>query len=226
MVIPIYDEGPLARMRRPYVMYGLIAFNALVFLFQAGASEDIQNTMLRNFSLFPVAIVSDVMTGGAFPPVLGLLTYMFLHAGWLHIIFNMLFLWVFGDNIEDALGRGRFFAFYLLCGIASGLAYVISDTTATGPLIGASGAVAGVIGAYLMLRPCAKVRVLIGPIPMSIHAYWVIGFWVLSQVWHIVASDQPGVAWWAHLGGLVSGAFLVVVMRRPGVTLFECLPWR
>jgi membrane associated rhomboid family serine protease len=223
MVIPIYDEDPLARDTRPYVTYGIIVVNVLVFLFQAGANDAIQGAILQNFAVFPATVADRAENLSVFPPILTLLTYMFLHAGWLHIGFNMLFLWVYGDNVEDALGSVRFFFFYFLCGIASASAYIVSAPNMTGPLIGASGAIAGVVGAYLMLRPCARVKVLIGPIPVSLDAFWVIGFWALTQVWHVLAHDQPGVAWWAHIGGLVAGALLVVVMRQPGVELFECM---
>src|SRR5215470_13673003 len=186
MVIPLYDDDPLERERAAYVVYAIIALNVLVFLIQLVADDDIQVAMLRNFALFPAAIGGGVATGAMLPPVLTFVTYMFLHGSWLHIIFNLLFLWVFGDNIEDALGRLRFLAFYLLCGIIGGLAYTLSDPTAMTPLIGASGAVAGVVGAYLVLRPCARIEVLLlGLIPMKLDAFWVIGFWALTQVYHV-----------------------------------------
>ena len=223
MVIPIYDEDPLARGTRPYVTYGIIITNVVVFLLQLGSNEGIQLAVLQNFAVFPATVADRAENLSVFPPVVTLMTYMFLHAGWLHIIFNMLFLWVYGDNVEDALGSVRFFFFYFLCGVASAAAYIVSAPNIMGPLIGASGAVAGVVGAYLMLRPCARVKVLIGPIPVGVDAFWVIGFWALTQVYHVLAHDQPGVAWWAHLGGLIAGALLVVVMRPPDVELFECM---
>jgi membrane associated rhomboid family serine protease len=224
MVIPLYDDDPLDRERPAYVTYAIIALNVVIFLLQLGASDDFQVAMLRNFALYPAALAGNFASGGALPTALTLVTYMFLHGGWLHIIFNLLFLWVFGDNIEDALGHLRYAVFFLLCGIAGGLAYCFSDPTATSPLIGASGAVAGVVGAYLILRPCARVEVLLlGIIPMKLDAFWVIGMWALSQIWHVLISDQPGVAWWAHVGGLATGALLVVVMRQPGVELFDCV---
>ena len=223
MVIPIYDNDPLEKSHRAYVTFALIVLNIAIFLVQESASDKTSTLMLVNFALFPVAVTGDAVTGGFMPPSFTLLTYMFLHGGWLHIGFNMLFLWVYGDNVEDALGSVRFFFFYFLCGIASASAYIVSAPNMTGPLIGASGAVAGVVGAYLMLRPCARVKVLIGPIPVSLDAFWVIGFWALTQIWHVLVHDQPGVAWWAHIGGLAAGALLVVVMRQPGVELFECM---
>jgi membrane associated rhomboid family serine protease len=141
----------------------------------------------------------------------------------MHIGGNMLFLWVFGDNVEDAVGHGRFLAFYLLCGLAGGVAYLVSDPHSTVPLIGASGAIAGVVAAYLMMRPCAKVEVLVFWIPMALAAYWVLGFWVAMQLWHIVQHAQDGTAWWAHIGGLLAGGTLILFLRQPGVRLFECV---
>jgi membrane associated rhomboid family serine protease len=223
MVIPIYDEDPLARDTRPYVTYGIIITNVVVFLLTFGSNEGVQSAVLQNFAVFPATVADRAENLSVLPPIATLTTYMFLHAGWLHLLFNMLFLWVYGDNVEDALGSVRFALFYFLCGIASAAAYIVSAPNVMGPLIGASGAVAGVVGAYLMLRPCARVKVLIGPIPVGVDAFWVIGFWALTQVWHVLVHDRPEVAWWAHIGGLVAGALLVIVMRQPDVELFECM---
>jgi membrane associated rhomboid family serine protease len=149
---------------------------------------------------------------------------MFLHGGWLHVLLNMLFLFVFGDNIEDALGRARFIAFYLLCGIAGGAAHVLASPQSNIPLVGASGAIAGVIAAYMMIRPCAKITVLVfGFIPIRLASYWVLGFWALTQIWHVFSLEKSDTAWWAHVGGLAAGAILIVVMRPAGVALFECM---
>jgi membrane associated rhomboid family serine protease len=164
------------------------------------------------------------VTGGFMPPSFTLVTYMFLHGGWMHLIFNMLFLWVFGDNIEDALGRGRFLVFYLVCGIAGGGAHVLASPGSNVPLVGASGAIAGIVAAYLMLRPCAKITVLIfGFVPIKLASYWVLGFWVLTQVWHVFSLEKSDTAWWAHVGGLAAGALLITVLRPAGVTLFACM---
>jgi membrane associated rhomboid family serine protease len=134
----------------------------------------------------------------------------------------MLFLFVFGDDIEEVLGHWRFLAFYFACGIGAGLAFVLSDPKSTTELIGASGAVAGVIAAYLMFRPCEKVTCLLGIIPLRLRAYWVIGSWAVWQVIEAYSRSQDGVAYWAHVGGLITGAILFVVMRPAGVPLFEC----
>jgi membrane associated rhomboid family serine protease len=224
MVIPIYDNDPLEKSHRPYVNWVLIALNIAIFLVQVGSTDKAATQILLNFALFPVAVTGDAITGGFMPPSFSIFTYMFLHGGWSHIFFNMLFLWVFGDNIEDALGHARYLAFYLLCGMAGAAAHVLALPESNVPLVGASGAIAGVIAAYLMIRPCAKVTVLIFlAIPIRLASYWVLGFWVLTQVWHVMSEASGDTAWWAHIGGLVAGAVLVTVMRQPGVLLFECM---
>jgi membrane associated rhomboid family serine protease len=140
----------------------------------------------------------------------------------MHVFGNMIFLFVFGDDIEEALGHWRFLAFYLACGICSGLAFVASDPSSTTGLIGASGAVAGVIAAYLLFRPCAKVTCLLGLIPLRLRAYWIIGIWAVWQFIDAAGRVDDGVAYWAHVGGLITGAILFVMMRPAGVRLFEC----
>jgi membrane associated rhomboid family serine protease len=147
---------------------------------------------------------------------------MFLHGSILHIVGNMVFLWVFGDDIEEALGHGRFLAFYLACGVCAGIAFVLSDPNSSIELIGASGAIAGVLAAYLLFRPCAKVTVLIIWLPVRVRSFWVIGGWAIWQFYEIANRVQDGVAYWTHVGGLVAGAILFVLMRPPGVELFEC----
>jgi membrane associated rhomboid family serine protease len=151
-----------------------------------------------------------------------LLTYMFLHGDILHLLSNMLFLWVFGDNVEDAMGHLKFIVFYLACGVAGGLAHSLALPTSKLPLIGASGAVAGVIGAYLILHPRVMVWVLAFRfIPLRISAAWVLGVWVATQLFMVLLGQPDQVAWWAHIGGMVTGAILILFMRRPGVPLFD-----
>jgi rhomboid family protein len=224
MVIPLYDSDPLERSRRAYVNWVLIATCVVIYLIQAGGTDNTETIIIRNFALFPVALTGDAITGGALPPTLSVLTYMFLHGGWLHLFFNMLFLFTFGDNIEDALGHGRYLAFYLLCGIGAGFVHAMTSPSSNVPLVGASGAIAGVVAAYLMLRPCAKVTVLaFGAIPLRLGSAWVLGFWILVQVWHVLINEKGDTAWWAHVGGLAIGALLITVMRPRGVPLFECM---
>jgi membrane associated rhomboid family serine protease len=224
VVIPIYDNDPLEKSHRAYVTFVLIALNVAIYSVQDAASDYTSTMLLVNFALFPVAVSGDAVTGGFMPPSFSVVTYMFLHGGWMHLLSNMLFLWVFGDNIEDALGRGRFLAFYLLCGVAGGAAHVLAAPQSNVPLVGASAAIAGVIAAYLMIRPCAKITVLIfGFVPIRLASYWVLGFWILTQVWHVFSLEKSDTAWWAHVGGLLAGAVLITVMRPSGVLLFECM---
>jgi membrane associated rhomboid family serine protease len=223
VVIPIYDNDPLERSHRAYVTFTLIAINIAIFAFMDGTSDKVSTQMLLNFALFPVAFSGEAVTGGFFPPSLTIVTYMFLHGGWLHVLLNMLFLFVFGDNIEDAIGRGRFLAFYVLCGMAGGAAHVFAAPQSNIPLVGASGAIAGIIAAYMMIRPCAKITVLIfGFIPIRLASYWVLGFWAISQLWHVFSLEKSDTAWWAHVGGLAAGAILITIIRPAGVRLFQC----
>jgi membrane associated rhomboid family serine protease len=160
---------------------------------------------------------------GWLPPIATLLTYQFFHADLGHIFGNMIFLWVFGDDIERALGRARYLAFYLICGIAGGLMFVANDPRSNIELIGASGAIAGVVVAYVMLRPCARVTVLIGVIPLRISAYWVVGLFVITQLWNLGSASKSEVAYWCHFGGMVAGAILFPLMKPAGLKLFQCL---
>ncbi len=226
MFIPLSDDNPLDHVIRPYVTWALIAANVVVFVvFQSGYVVEAEQAALLGFGMIPSVIhdVKDLPPGYALVPENAtLLTYMFLHGGWFHLIGNMMFLWVFGDNVEDAMGHVRFLAFYLLCGVAGGLAHALMLPGSDAPLIGASGAVAGVIAAYLMLHPRVKLWVLVlMRIPLRLSAIWVLGAWVAFQVWNVIAMTDDGTGWWAHLGGLIAGALLVLVMRRRGVPLFD-----
>ena len=219
MVLPLYDDNPFKLPVKPIVTWLLILANVLVFLVELGGSDAETQAIAVVFGVTPAALL-----GGVTPsPVLTLVTYMFIHADAAHIFGNMIFLWVFGDDVEEALGRRRFLLFYLLCGIIGALAFVASDPTFEGPLIGASGAISGVVVAYVMWRPCAKVTVLVSIIPLRISAFWVIGAFALTQLWNLEAAGKSNVAYWCHLGGMLAGAVLFPLMRRPGVQLFECV---
>jgi membrane associated rhomboid family serine protease len=211
---------PLEGKSVPFVNYGLMAANIIVFVIALGFSPAANERFEQAFGFMPELFFYDPGLGHTVP----ILTYMFVHDGWEHIIGNMLFLWIFGDNIEDAVGHLRYLAFYLMCGFAAALVHGFIDPHSTVALVGASGAIAGIVAAYLLLRPCAKIEVLIFfIIPKAIHAYWVLGFWVLMQVWEVLKHASDGVAWWAHIGGLASGALLILVMRKPGVELLACM---
>lgn len=228
--IPISDRNPLRSIRFQWVTSALIAFNVLMFVVSSvepGASN------AATFAVVPHELFQVRLFGGNargpfdtlnVPEGVTLLSYMFLHGDLLHLLSNMLFLWVFGDNIEDAVGHTRFLLFYLLCGVAGGLAHAVMLPDSKLPLIGASGAVAGVIGAYLLLHPRVMVWVLAFRfIPLQIPAALVLGVWVVTQFLMVfaVSTGPQQVAWWAHIGGMVAGALLIVVMRRPGIRLLD-----
>lgn len=221
MVFPLYDENPLGRARLPVVTWTLIAINIVVFLAMIASDDARRVALIRAFGLVPAALTHS-WSGGNFWPEATLVTSMFVHASWGHIIGNMIYLWVFGDDIEDALGPLRFIGFYLLAGIAATLAFVAANPSSTIPLVGASGAIAGVLAAYMMLRPCAKVSVLVVRIVVRLPAYLVIGGWLLLQLFDFLGSTEDDVAYLAHLGGLVAGAALFWVLRPAGVKLFLC----
>lgn len=227
MFVPVYDYNPLRYYKTAWMTRALIAVNVAVFLFfQSGFFlADGMRLAAVTFGITPDLIARDIpilKDYGFVPPEITFVTYMFLHGGWLHLIGNMLFLWVFGDNVEDAMGRLRFLAFYLLCGIAGGFAHYLSVPGSRQPLVGASGAVAGIIAAYLMLHPHVKVWVLaLGRIPVKLPAMWLLGFWALLQVGSVLLNFESQISWWAHVGGLAAGAALIVLMRRPGVPLFD-----
>ena len=223
MVLPIYDDNPFSPPVKPVVSWGLIAVNLAILLYEMGASQLALDRIIDSFSLTPAAFIGDIGARGWVPAFLTIITYQFFHADLTHVVGNMIFLWVFGDDVERVLGRGRYLAFYLLCGVIGGLVFVANDPHSTIELIGASGAVAGVVVGYVMLRPCAKITVLLGIIPLRISAYWVVGLFVISQLWNLGASSKSEVAYWCHFGGMLGGALLFPLLKPRGVRLFQCL---
>ena len=223
MVVPIYDDNPFAPPVKPVVTWCLIAANLAIYFYEIAASQLALDRMLDTFSLTPAAFTGDIAARGWLPAWATVITYQFFHADIAHIVGNMVFLWVFGDDIERAVGRWRFLAFYLLCGVVGGLAFVANDPQSRIELIGASGAIAGVVVAYVMLRPCAKITVLLGIIPLRISAYWVVGLFVLTQLWNLGASSKSEVAYWAHFGGMLAGALLFPLIKPSQVKLFQCM---
>jgi len=223
MVLPIYDDNPFSPPVKPVVSWGLIAVNLAILLYEMGASQLALDRIIDSFSLTPAAFIGDIGARGWVPAFLTIITYQFFHADLTHVVGNMIFLWVFGDDVERVLGRGRYLAFYLLCGVIGGLVFVANDPHSTIELIGASGAVAGVVVGYVMLRPCAKITVLLGIIPLRISAYWVVGLFIISQLWNLGASSKSEVAYWCHFGGMLGGAVLFPLLKPRGVRLFQCL---
>jgi membrane associated rhomboid family serine protease len=227
LFVPIWDLNPLKSVRYQYVTMTILVINVLIYF---GVESDL---LLHTPAGFVDALSpkpGHVVPMGAFlrhfDEQYKLLTYMFLHGSALHLLFNMLFLFVFGDNVEDAMGHVRFILFYAFCGVAAALVYSFVSDAPDVPLIGASGAVSGVIGAYLMLHPNVRVWVLVPfpklPLfPLRLSAAFVIGVWILFQIASAVYLQPQTVAWWAHVGGFFTGAILVIFMKRPDVPLFD-----
>jgi membrane associated rhomboid family serine protease len=228
LFIPLRDDNSLKSIPFQYVTVGLIAVNILVFILEVSG---LSHAAVASFAVTPRELLGGTALlapssfsedGYAIGEEATLLTYMFFHADVFHLVGNMLFLWVFGDNVEDAMGHLRFLVFYLACGVFAALfhAWMLPDSDL--PLIGASGAVAGVIAAYLMLHPRVGVWVLaFKVIPLRITAGLALGVWIALQVVMVAMPDMGPVAWWAHIGGLIAGAVLILFMRRPGVPLFD-----
>jgi membrane associated rhomboid family serine protease len=223
MFIPLYDENPNDPLFYPFVTRALVVANLLVFaLFQTGLVTPRPWAAILGFGFIPGTLTNDLATGAEMvPPAFTLVTYMFLHGGWMHLFGNLLFLWIFGDNVEHAMGRVRFLLFYLACGVAGGVAHYLSNPGSTAPLVGASAAIAGVVAAYVLLFPHAKIWVLfLMRIPLRLAARWVLGTWIAFQIVNALsATPDDQIAWWAHVGGVAAGAVLVVFLRRPGVPL-------
>jgi membrane associated rhomboid family serine protease len=218
--IPLHDDTPLSVIRFQFVTFAIIALNIIIFLATgAFSTQAFQSSVADGFGLIPYELVR-VFEGqkhiGPIPEVFALITSMFLHGGWLHLLGNMIFLWVFADNVEDAFGYAGFIFFYLLCGLAGGLTHVFMMQQSGQPLIGASGAVSGILASYLVLFPRARVWVLLFMrIPVPLPAFWVLSGWFLLQVVSLVgAGVGEEVAWWAHIGGFVAGLVLTLLLRN------------
>ncbi len=224
MIIPIRDDNPTQTIS--WVTMGLIIANILAFVYELSLGAGL-DTFIREYAMTPYLVVqfSSIST------CLTLLTSMFLHGGWIHIIGNMLYLWIFGNNIEDTLGHGRFLIFYLLCGLGGAIGHLFSNPNSTIPSLGASGAIAGVLAAYLVLYPWTSIDVAI-PIFIFIKiirlpAIIVIGFWFFLQllsgytaVTTPVMQPSGGIAWFAHIGGFLTGLLLILIFpkkRKPRV---------
>ena len=225
MVMPLRDDDT-DRRTVPIVTYALIAVNILVWLIELGLGEK----FINGFSTVPFEIthntdlvgmqtihaggqsISIRLYPGPTPIYLTLLFSMFMHASWLHIGGNMLYLWIFGDNIEDRVGSVKFLLFYLLCGLAANAADIMFKADSIIPSLGASGAIAGVLGAYLVLFPKRKVKVLVARQVVTMPAFIVLGLWILLQVFSqisVVGGQTGGLAYMAHIGGFVAGVALI-----------------
>lgn len=225
MFIPLHDANRLKHIKRQYVTLGIIGLNVLVW-----CAMSLGGTGLTQAAAFSLGYIPSVAYELAvLPPELELvptpltyITYSFLHADLLHLGGNMLFLWVFGDNVEDALGHLRYLIFYLACTVAGAAFHGMIMPESQAPLIGASGAVAGVIAAYLVLHPRVKLWVLaFARIPLRVPAYLALLLWIGTQLVMFAVDRENQVSWAAHIGGIIAGMILVAPMRRRGVPLFD-----
>ena len=220
-MIPIRDRNPTRGT--PFVNIGLIGVNLAAFLYEVSLGPRVE-TLFLSYGIVPADVLSAFFGYQYIDAVVPFFTSMFLHGGWLHLAGNMLYLWIFGDNIEDKLGHGRYLAFYIVCGVVAGGLHVFIDPGSIIPTVGASGAISGVLGAYLLLFPRARVLTVI-PIFFFIQlaelpALIVLGFWFIMQFLYGMISlgyetgGMGGVAWWAHIGGFVAGMVIILPFRK------------
>lgn len=223
-MIPLKDDTP--RFSTPFVTYFIIILNALVFFFELMVGTEghrALNSLMYEFGIVPArvtAVLSGTPNLNLSAAIIPVFTSMFLHAGWAHIFFNMLFLWIFGDNIEDYLGHFKFLIFYLLSGMAAGFLHILVNWNSTLPSVGASGAIAGVMGGYLVLYPRARVLFWVFFVfTVWVPAWLFLGYWFLVQFLSGTATaiattgqSTGGVAFWAHIGGFVAGIVLIKIM--------------
>lgn len=225
-MIPLHDDNPTERF--PFVTILFIVMCIAVFLYQNSLPEKLADVFVFQYAAIPAVVFGTGFLpeeiSPAIPAGLTLLSSMFLHGGWMHLMGNMLYLWIFGNNIEDAMGHAKYVAFYVLCGVIAALSHALTDPASQIPMVGASGAISAVLGAYLLLFPRAHVLVLLPAIGMTrVPAGIVLGMWFVTQLISggmSVGATGGGVAFFAHIGGFVAGMALVGLFKRPEVPFF------
>jgi membrane associated rhomboid family serine protease len=229
--IPLHDANALKHIKVQYVTLLLIIVNVLVWLFftsPINVSDDAMRAAVYSYGFIPVIASGELslpLELQRIPPLASYVTYAFLHGNFMHLAGNMLFIWVFGDNVEDAMGHVRYLFFYVCCAAAGAFVHALVLPQSEAPLIGASGSAAGVITAYLLLHPRVKVWVLaLGRIPLRLSALWVIGIWIAFQFASFAMAGEEQVSFAAHVGGIAAGAVLLPVLKRRGVALFDRKP--
>ena len=225
-MIPLRDDQP--SFSTPFINYFLIVLNVLIFLWEASVGPRALNGFLNQFGAIPhhtIAVLTGNSHASPVTAILPLLTSMFLHGSFLHVGGNMLFLWIFGDNVEDYLGHFPYLVFYLLSGLAAAITHILLNAGSRTPIIGASGAIAGVMGAYFILYPKARVLVWFPPIFFfHVPAWLMLGYWFVVNFFSGAATSiaetsqsSGGIAFWAHVGGFVAGMLMVKIFsERPG----------
>ena len=228
LALPLYDDTP--RRNPPIITYALIGVCVAVFLWQSGLSSRGATNAVYSYGMVPAVLFGTKHLSSQLhrvPAAATIITSMFLHGGLLHLAGNMLYLWIFGRGVETTLGAFRYLALYLLCGIVAALTQAFVDPTSDVPMIGASGAIAGVLGAYLLLYPRSNVVVFIWIIIIvrliTVPAPILLGLWFLLQLMSATsaAAGEPGVAFWAHVGGFCAGMLLVMMLRRREVRMLQ-----
>ncbi|MDO8837337.1 MAG: rhomboid family intramembrane serine protease [Parvibaculum sp.] len=227
-MFPVSDDNP--EPGTPIVTWALIAACVAVFFWQMSLPPGADELAVYHYGLIPGVLFGSVAMADAPLPAWGtVISSMFMHGSLMHLAGNMLYLWIFGDNVELAMGRVRFIIFYVVCGAAAALTHAFLVPGSTIPLVGASGAISGVLGAYLLLYPRARVRVVFIPLPLIllrtfyVPALIVLGLWFVIQVVSGLGSDieEAGVAFWAHVGGFVAGGLLIPFFKRRDVPFFH-----
>ncbi|MDB5550659.1 MAG: rhomboid family intrarane serine protease [Rhizobium sp.] len=226
MFVPLYDVNALKHIRVQYVTISIIVINVAIWLVTGfAATDEFSGRASMGLGYIPALIFDNRHLDPSLyivPEDFTYVTYAFLHGDFWHIATNMLFLWVFGDNVEDAMGHVKFLIFYLLCAAAAAWFHGYLDPHSTGPLIGASGAISGVVASYFLLHPKVRIWVLIlWRIPLPLPAFIPLIFWILQQFYMLVVDNEGNVSWAAHAGGILSGLVLTPVLKRWAVPLFD-----
>jgi len=225
-MIPISDDNPTRIV--PFFTWAIILACIGVFVWQVSLGESAEERLINAYGFVPDSLLGSgrIRMLEAPAPALTLFTSMFMHGSWLHLAGNMLYLWIFGNNVEDVMGHIRFLLFYLICGVAAALAHGLSNPDSTIPMLGASGAISGVLAAYVLVYPAARVTVIL-PLgvllyPVKIAAFFVVGFWFVIQLISAAIADpsQPGVAFLAHVGGFIAGLVLTPFFKYSDIPLF------
>jgi membrane associated rhomboid family serine protease len=225
-MIPISDDIPARQT--PFFTWAIIAACVAVYIWEVRQGPHM-DAVFGDYGFTPKSLMSPPLSPAeetGWSALTNIFTSMFVHGSIWHLTGNMLYLWIFGNNIEDAMGHARFVLFYLLCGVAAALTMAFMDPASTVPMVGASGAISGALGAYILLFPRARVTVVVPIViifyPFRISAVWVVGVWFAMQLFSAAAStpDSPGVAWWAHIGGFAAGLVLTPFLKSSHVPFF------
>ena len=224
-MIPISDDNPTKLT--PVVTLALIVACVAVYAWQFHLQGNDYGDFMLHYGFTPSSLMSPQFEANSIPSVpavVSIFTAMFLHGGLLHLAGNMLYLWIFGHTIDDAMGHARFLVFYLLSGVAAAMTMAFMDPSSVQPMVGASGAISGVLGAYMLLYPRAKVTVLVPLLivlyPFRVNAVWVVGVWFAMQLLALTGPDTSGIAWWAHVGGFAAGIALTPFFKSSSVPFF------